>query len=154
MPNTDESKAFREAIKNLKCSRQRTLAARFVENVLSLSDDERIPRIIALAASENPSREELDAALKSAKAAIIASHTRCGADCDWEEQASYFVARAAAAAVSPEEKCAAGAAAWQAAVNCRMARTFAAIEANTESAIKAESEQEFRILNEFLNSNT
>ncbi len=152
MPNTDESKAFREAIKNLKCSRQRTLAARFVENVLSLSDDERIPRIIAVAASENPSREALDAALKSAKAAIIASHTRCGADCDWEEQASYFVARAAAAAVAPEEKCVAGAAAWQAAVSCRMARTCAAIDIDAETAIKAESEQELRILDEFLNT--
>ena len=153
MPEITDNEAFRKAIKDLECSKQRPLAALFVENVLSLSKDERIPRVIAVAAAERPSQGELDAALRSAKAVIIDSHTRCGTDCNWEEQAGYFVARAAAASVAPENKCVAGGAAWQAAISCRMARTCAAIDADDQGTVKDESEQEFRILNEFLNSN-
>ncbi len=154
MPNITDNKAFKEAIKNLDCARQRPLAALFVERVLSLTKDKRIPRIIAVAASENPSQDELDAALRSARAAIIDTHCRCGADCDWEEQASYFVARAACASVAPPNKCVAGGAAWQAAVSCRMARTCASIQGDDSGAAKDESGQEFRILNEFLDSIT
>ena len=153
MQQIDNNKAFKEAIKSLECARQRPLAARFVENVLSLSKDERIPRIIAVAATEQPSQDELEAALRSAKAAVIDTHCRCGADCDWEEQAAYFVARAAAAAVAPENKCISGSAAWQAAVSCRMARTSAAIDGIDEGATQTENVQQFHILNEFLKSN-
>jgi len=153
MQQINDNKAFKEAIKKLKCVQQRPLAARFVENVLALSKDERIPRVIAVAAHEQPSQDELDSALRSAKAAIIDTHCRCGADCDWEEQASYFVARAAAASVAPKNKCISGGAAWQAAVSCRMARTSAAMDGIDEGATRQESEQQFRILNEFLTSN-
>ena len=151
MQKITDNEAFKKAVKDLDCSRQRPLAALFVENVLSLSRDERIPRIIAAAAAANRPQDELESALKSANAAIIDAHTRCGAEGNWEDQASYFVARAAAAAVAPEQKCAGGGVAWQAAVNSRMARTCVAIDGNNETAIKDESEQEFRILNKFLN---
>lgn len=158
MSEINNSETFKQAIKNLECAQQRKLAALFVANVQSLSDDDRISRIIAVAATGNPSADELELAVRSAKAAIIESHTRCGAEGDWKEQASYFVARAAAAAVAPDSKCTSGGgAALQAATSCRMARTCAAIDSNDgneEGAIKNESEQEFRILTEFLNSNT
>lgn len=154
MQEITDNEAFRNAIKSLDCSRQRKLAALFVDNVVSLSKDERIPRTIAVAASANPSQDELDSALRAAKAAIIDAHTRCGAEGNWEDQASYFVARAAAAAVAPEQKCIADGVAWQTAVNSRMARTCVAIDANNEeTALKDESEQEFHILNDFLKSN-
>jgi hypothetical protein len=153
MQEITDNEAFKKAIKGLDCSRQRQLAALFVDNVLSLSKDERIPRVIAVAASASPSQDELESALRAVKAAIIDAHTRCGAEGNWEEQASYFVARAAAAAVAPEQKCVADGVAWQTAFNARMARTCVAIDGNNETALKDESEQEFRILNEFLNSN-
>lgn len=150
MQKITDNEAFKKAIKGLDCSQQRPLAALFVENVLSLSRDERIPRIIAVAAGANPSQDELESALKSANAAIIDDHCRCGADANWEDQASYFVARAAAAAVASEQKCVGGGVAWQAAVNSRMARTCATINGNNENAVQDESEQEFRIINKFL----
>ena len=151
MQKITDNEAFKEAIKGLDCSQQRQLAALFVGNVLSLTKDERIPRVIAAAASANPSQDELESGLKAANAAIIDAHTRCGAEGNWEDQAAYFVARAAAAAVASEQKCAGGGVAWQAAVNSRMARTCVAIDGNNETAMKDESEQEFRILNKFLN---
>ena len=44
-----------------------------------------------------PLPDELAASLKMAKSIMVESYTRCGADGDWNEQAGYFVARAAAA---------------------------------------------------------
>ena len=88
--------------------------------------------------------------MKLAMAVILDNHCRCGADCNWEEQASYFIGRAAAASVAQKDKCLSCGAAWQAAVSCRMARTCAAIESEDQGVTADESEQQFRILNEFL----
>ncbi len=143
--NTD----FKNTIKALECTQQRKLAALFAARVMPLSKDPRIARVLAVATQENISREEMEAANKLAKAAIVDLHCRCGADCNWHDQAAYFVARAAAASVSPENKCMTDSAAWQAAVNARMARTSASIE---DSSINPEEEMlaQFQILNEFL----
>ena len=89
-------------------------------------------------------------ALRTAKAAVIDSHARCGADCDWKDQAGYFVARAAAAAVSPEGQMAGGPA-WQAAMSSRMAATCRSIDSTEDIAGQARTQQ-YLILSEFLTS--
>ena len=150
MSPLDRSAELRKALEPLECGQQRQLAARFVESVLPLAKDERIAKVIDLLRRGKPSAEELEAARKMIKAAIVDSHCRCGSECDWKEQATYFVARAAAAAVAPENKCVTRNAAWEAAVNARMACTCAAIEG--EDMSEHECEKQVEIAREFLNA--
>lgn len=139
---------FRKNIKSLEPVRQRTLAARFVESVLPFCSDERIGRVVKVAANPQASSDELATALRAAKAAVIDSHARCGADCDWKDQAGYFVARAAVAAISPAGQMAGGPA-WQAAMSSRMAATCRGIDDPEDNAGQVRMEQ-YRILSEFL----
>jgi len=141
---------LQKALEAMDCAQQRRLAARFVEDVLFLTRDERIPKVIRTVLSDHPDPEELESARKMAKASIVDSHCRCGADCDWCEQAAYFVARAAAAAVAPENKCLSKSAAWEAAVNARMACTCASIDG--EDIASPECEKQQQIATEFLNA--
>ena len=142
---------FKQAIKDLDASRQRLLAARFVEHVLPLNTDERIARIVKVAADNAASANELSNALRTAKAATFDSHTRCGSEGNWKEQAGYFVSRAAVAALTPCEQCSSGSPAWQAAMSSRMARTSMEIDA-VDMSTTDESEQQYKILSDYLNS--
>ena len=141
---------FRRALEGLDASQQRAVAALFVENVLSLSDDERVARVVKVAANSDASDNELADALHAARAATSDCHTRCGAAGDWAEQAGYFVARAAVAAVTPEWQTTSGPA-LQAAMSSRMAQTCQSIVSGEDTAGQ-ESREQYRILSEFLNS--
>ncbi len=142
---------FKQALKDLDEPSQRLIAARFVEHVLPLSTDERIARVVKVAADSEASADELSSALRTAKAATFDSHTRCGSEGNWTEQAGYFVSRAAVAALTPCEQCSSGSPAWQAAMSSRMARTSMEIDAEDISAIN-ETEQQYKILSDYLNS--
>ncbi|MDH3870904.1 MAG: hypothetical protein OEU44_01660 [Gammaproteobacteria bacterium] len=144
---------FRQALDRLDTIRQRVVAARFVEHVLPLSNDERLAMVTRTAARRDAPDSELVAALGSARAATFDSHTRCGSEGDWSEQAGYFVARAAAAAVTPAGQLPGGSA-WQAAVASRMARTCESIsqDAAADNPANEEIEAQYSILSEFLDS--
>jgi hypothetical protein len=139
---------FRHTLEGMDHARQRLLAARFIQNVLSLADDERLNWVAKTAADPDASATELTTALHNAKAVTLDSYTRCGAECDWRDQARYFVARAAVAAVSPEGQMAGGPA-WQAAMSSRMAQTCNAIDAAEDTAGQEQLTQ-YRILADFL----
>jgi hypothetical protein len=87
-------------LQGLDGAEQRLLSASFVANVISLATDERIAHVVAVAGKPDAGTE-LAEVLHSAKAATLDCHTRCGSEGDWKEQAGYFVARAATAAVMP-----------------------------------------------------
>lgn len=142
---------FRNVIDSLDFTGQRVLAGLLANNVLDLCDDERIARVVQTATNASASADELAAALKTARAATFDCHTRCGAEGDWKAQAGYFVARAATAAVTPELQSRSGGPAWQAAMSSRMARTSVLIDAE-DAATSDESEQQYRILSDYLNS--
>lgn len=142
---------FRQALKELDATKQRLIAARFVEHVLSMSTDKRIAGAVRVSADNEASNDELLDALRSAKAATFDSHTRCGSEGNWTEQAGYFVSRAAVAALTPCEQCSSGSPAWQAAMSSRMARTCMEIDAEHISA-NDESEQQYNMLSDYLNS--
>ena len=142
---------FRKAIESLDYDKQRAVAGLFVKNVLALCDDERISRVADVAMNASVSANELASALKTARAATFDCHTRCGSEGDWQAQAGYFVARAATAAVTPESQSKGGGPAWQTAMSCRMARTSMQIDAEDVTASN-ESEQQYQILSDFLNS--
>ncbi len=91
--------------------------------------------------------EELASAVQSAKAASVDSYTQCGHDCDWNSQASHFVAQAVLACLKPSEP--GGNAAWDAAMHARMARTCESI-ANGTGTDNMEATAQYRILTEFL----
>ncbi|WP_456403667.1 hypothetical protein [Thiolapillus sp.] len=150
MIQIENNTEFKKALESMECEQQRKLAARFVESVLFLTKDERIPKIIRAVLTDNPDPAELETARKMAQASIVDSHCRCGSDCDWREQAAYFVARAAAAAVAPENKCMLKSSAWEAAVNTRMACTCASIDG--EDITERECEKQQQIATEFLNA--
>jgi len=141
---------FRRLVADLDGASQRALSARFLERVLPLCNDMRIARVAQVAARPDASERELEEALHQARAVAVETHNRCGAECDWQEQAGYFVARAAIAAVSHADKLPGGAA-WQAAMSSRMARTCQSIE-QTEDTAGQEAQAQYRILSEFINS--
>ncbi len=141
---------FRKALESLDSTRQRLVAARFVENVLVLCSDQRIAHINQIAGNSDASEAELADALKAARATTFDCHTRCGSEGDWSEQAGYFVARAATAALTPIGQMPSGPA-WQAALSSRMAQTSRSIVTGDDTAGK-EGHQQYRILSEFLDS--
>ncbi|MGB5276441.1 MAG: hypothetical protein WBP02_04620 [Gammaproteobacteria bacterium] len=142
---------FRQALKGLDAHDQRLIAARFIEHVLPLSTDKRIAGAVSVAADNEASDDELLDALRSAKSATFDSHTRCGSEGNWTEQAGYFVSRAAVAALTPCEQCSSGSPAWQAAMSSRMARTCMEIDEENVSE-SGESAQQYSILSDYLNS--
>jgi hypothetical protein len=150
MTTITNDREFRAVLDGLDATQQRLVAARFAESVLPLCTDGRIARALAVAADAAASREALAEALRSAKAATIDCHARCGAEGDWEAQAGYFVARAASAALTPHGQLPGGSA-WQAAMSARMAQTAKSI-ASGEHSSGQESEQQYGILSDYLNA--
>lgn len=142
---------FRQALKKLDKEQLREIGAGFVESVLHLNKDKRIARAVEVARSRDASDDELLAAYKAARVATVDSRTRCGADCNWEEQAAHFVARASAAMVAPEGVCKAADPPWQVVMSCRMAQNCALIAADDDSS-NNESENQYRIMNDYFAS--
>ena len=141
---------FRKALDGLDATRQRLVAARFVESVLALCSDERIARVVGVAGNSEATEDELAEALKTARATTFDCHTRCGSEGDWSEQAGYFVARAATAALTPPGQMPSGPA-WQAALSSRMAQTSKSIVTGDDTAGQ-EGNQQYRILSDFMES--
>jgi hypothetical protein len=144
---------FRQALQGLDPAQQRLVAAKFLEHVLPLSTDDRVRDIARIAADSEASSDALTSALKTAKSATFDSHTRCGSEGNWKEQAGYFVCRAAVAAVTPPEQITSGSPAWQAAMSCRMAQTSVMIDETTdEISTHMESEWQYKTLSDQLNA--
>ena len=144
---------FKQALQNLDATQNRMVAALFIEHVLTLSNDDRIQRAVKVAANSNVSDGEISDALKLAKAAIMDSSTRCGAEGNWTEQAGYFVARAAVAALTSPAQSRSGGPAWQAAMSCRMAQTSLLIDNESdEVTANSENEWQYSILSDYLMS--
>jgi hypothetical protein len=143
---------FKQALQELDHTQQRIVAAMFVEHVLSLSSDERLKHIVKLASDPNTSADELSNALESAMIVTVDSHTRCGAEGNWSEQAGYFVARATVAAITPVAQSRVGGPAWQAALSSRMAHISRLIDDDSnEISIHTETEWQYQILSDYLN---
>ncbi len=141
---------FKNALQSLPYAQQRVVAAFFVKHVLPLCNDQRLKRILDIASDINATDDDLNQSLKSARAVTLDSHTRCGAEGNWNDQAGYFVARAAIAAVTPESQSKAGGPAWQAAMSSRMAQT--SIQIDHEETQPANTQWQYDILAGFLNS--
>ena len=151
MSTINDDIEFRRALKRLDRDQLREIGAGFVQNVLHLNKDKRVARAVDVAKNRDASDDELLVAYKATRVATVDSRTRCGADCNWEEQAAHFVARASAAMVAPEGVCKAADPPWQVVMSCRMAQNCALIAADDDSS-NNESENQYRIMNDYLNS--
>jgi len=144
--NISNDNEFKTALGKLAGVRQRQIAARFAESVLALCTDHRLKAAIDSAKRADVTKDELAAAFQSAKAVSVDSYTQCGHDCNWNKQASHFVAEAALACFRPGDN-----STWDAAMHARMARSCESI-ANGDGTDNAETAAQYRILAEFLNS--
>lgn len=140
---------LRTVLEKLSAQDKREVGALFVDSVLFLTDDIRVSRAIRAAHDPVASPEELEDVFKAVKRAMIDSRTRCGADCDWDDQAVHFVARAATAVVAPEGQCVAKDPLWQTVQSCRMARNCALI-AKDDDSVNPEAQNQYDIINKFL----
>lgn len=144
---------FKQVLQKLDAAQQRTVAALFVEHVMSLNNDDRIERVVKVAADNSATDGEISDALRSAKAATMDCSTRCGAEGNWTDQAGYFVARAAVAAMTPVAQSRAGGPAWQAAMSSRMAQTSILIDDDSDEVPEhSENEWQYDILSSYLQS--
>ena len=142
---------FKQALLTLDAKQQRTVAVMFVEHVLSLCKDERIERVVKVGTDDSASEGEISDALRSARAATMDCSTRCGAEGNWTDQAGYFVARAAVAAVTPVTQSKSASPAWQAAMSCRMAQTSILIDEDSDDVPEhSENEWQYSILSDYL----
>ncbi len=141
---------FKQALHNLSPVQQRIVAASFVEHILPLSKDNRLKNITKIALDKDASDDELASALKSAKAATFDSHTRCGSEGNWTDQAGYFVARAIMAALTPLSQSKAGGPAWQAAMHSRIAQTSSLIDSG--DVAPTDNQWQYDILSNYLNA--
>lgn len=142
-------KDFKSALAGLSTAQQRQVAARFVQQVFSLSNDARIQSALDAAGRAGIADAELALAWQAANSARVESFTRCGKETDWSAQAGHFVAKAAVACVKPAE--AGDNLAWDAAMQARMARTCQTV-ADGSGTDNREAEEQYRILEAFLNS--
>jgi len=152
MSQINNDKEFKQALQKLDATQQRTVAALFIEHVLPLSNNDRVQHAVKTAANPDASQDEISDALKSAKAATIDCATRCGAEGNWTDQAGYFVARAAVAALTPQAQTSSGSPAWQAALSCRMAQTSIQIDDDADESAYSENEWQYGALSDYLQS--
>jgi hypothetical protein len=151
MMSISNDKEFRDALGGLGLAQQREVGALFVESVLSLSSDPRVAQALAAARDTDVAEDVMNLARHSIKAAALHAHTRCGADGEWNDQAGYFVARAAEACVEPEGRSLGKGPAWKAAMSARMARTCLAAEGDEDSH-DSESQAQYQILTSYLDA--
>lgn len=144
MGNIVDDTGLKTVLAGMDISRQRVVAAAFVEQVLDLAHDERLKRLQALAGSAASSEAELREGYKSAKSIAIESYTQCGKEADWLAQAGHFVARACAAALAPAAEGDTLGPAWNAAMYARMARTSACIGGRAGGG-EAEADSQYAI---------
>jgi hypothetical protein len=128
-------KEFRQALEKLELDQQRIVAARFVADVLDLTDDGRVKQAQSVAADANATPDSLMSAYHSAWHAAVESSVTSDMELpDWSKQTAHFVAKACAESLAPAHE---GITRRHLAVNvanhCRMARLCACIEHEAEN---------------------
>lgn len=151
MPITNDQD-LRGALDALSPAQQRAIGARFVDNVIALSDNPRLRSALDTAEDPTAGDKRLEEEYKAVKSIAVQTYTACGRDADWRAQAEHFVATACAAALTPDalrsEKMNP---AWRAAIQARMARNCIMMEAADED-LWNEAEMQYQIANELIAS--
>lgn len=140
---------LRSALDALSLAQQRTLGARFAQNVSTVTNNSRLLKALEVAITSDSTDQEREDAYKAAKSIAVQTYTSCGRDADWDAQAEHFVASACAATLLPgallTEKFNP---AWKAAIQSRMAKNCLMIESD-EGEMDNEAEKQYKIAEAF-----
>jgi len=152
---------FQQLLADLPVQQQRQVGARFVGNVLGLTQDPRFRNCVTLLARSGLSAQELVDGYHSIHAVNVATHPRSDlSELNYALQAEHFVAEACLVCLSPVyEETRKHHLAEKAAMYCRMARTCAAINHDeerpclsaAENLLAQEIQDQYKILSGFLN---
>jgi hypothetical protein len=163
MNKISDNETFKKTLSSLPLSQQRQVGARFVANVLDLTDGRCTKQAQHIAEQRDISPEELENAYHAVHAVYVATHPRSDiSELDYAKQAAHLVAEACMTCVSPtygEQRT--HHLAVNAANYCRMARLCSSLHNDTENprfsdaeeAMNGEIEAQFSILNRFLEEN-
>jgi len=163
MSKITTNETFREALSSLTLAQQRVVGARFIANVLDLTQDKHIKQVQAmLSDTEEISAEDLDAAHRTIYSIYVHTFPRSGFSLiDYKKQAEHFVAEACLQCLAPTySETKKHHLAERVSMYCRMGRTCASIDhegdypkfADTEDLVKKEIDAQYEILSEYLES--
>jgi len=162
MSKVTGTKSFQEALSRLSVSQQRQLGARFIANVLDLTENPSLKRAQETAANPQVTAEQLVDSYHTVHAIYTRTHPRSDlSELDYTKQAAHFVAEACLMCLSPTyPETTIHHIAEKTAMYCRMARTCASIKhdedapqlGESEKAIQQEIDAQHRMANEFLDS--
>jgi hypothetical protein len=151
---------FKKVLEGLSLEHQRIVAARFVAEVLDLTDDERVKEAQMIAANPDASPDSIRSAYHRAWHAAVESSVHSDMEMlDWQKQTAHFVAKACAESLAPTHP---GTTVLYLAINaanhCRMARICANIEheaekpslANAEAMLNQQIQAQFEIVERYL----
>lgn len=160
MSKITTNESFQEALASLSLKQQRLVAARFIKNVLDLTKDKNIIHAQSIAATSDAKAENLSDAYHSVHTSYVKTNPRSDMHAlVWEKQAEHFIAEACMTCLAPTyAEASAHHLAQRVSMYCLMARTCASInhESNyptfetSEEVVKKEINEQYRIVNEFL----
>jgi len=160
MSTISTTEECRKAFASLSLAQQRQVGARFIGNVLDLTDDPRVKNGREIAGKAEVSADELNDAYHRVHAVYLATHPRSGCtELDYKQHAAHFVAEACMICLSPvypEQNTAQ--IVGRVAMYCQLARHFSAIQEQdgypkfdgVEEAVRKEVDSQYKILSKYL----
>jgi len=153
---------FNKALSSLSLAQQRQVGARFIANVLDLTDGSCTQHAQKIAEKSDVTAEELENAYHAVHSIYVATHPRSGfSELDFRKQAAHFVAEACMVCLAPTyEERHTHHLAEKVAGYCRMARICSSIQhedeypkfLNAEESLEKEIDVQYQLLSEFLES--
>ena len=160
MSKVTTNESFIVALASLSLQQQRLVGASFIKNVLNLTKDSHIIHAQSIAATIDAKAEDLLDAYYSVHTSYVKTNPRSGLNAlDWEKQAEHFVAEACMTCLAPAyPEASTHHLAQRVSMYCLMARTCASINhegdyptfETSEEMMKREVNEQYRIVNEFL----
>ena len=162
MKDIKDYKAFQDALSVLTIAEQRQIGARFVANVLDLTENAKLKDAQQIAAKSGLTVEELMDAYHRVHTIYVQTHPRSDlSEVDYSKQAVHFITEACLICLSPtypEAKI--HRIAEKAAMYCRMARTCANIQhdenqpdlKSSAKALQMEIETQYELVKQFFSA--
>lgn len=161
MSKITSNEEFREALSSLALAQQRVVSARFIANVLDLTQDSHIKHVQAMFGTNHDiSAENLDSAFQEIHSIYAQTYPRSHFSLlDYSKQAEHFVAEACLHCLAPSYyEAKQYHLAERVSMYCLMARTCASIDhqgnypkfTDTEDLVKKEVDAQYEILSEYL----
>jgi len=152
--------AFKKALSSLSLAQQRKIGAKFIANVLDLTDGSCTQHAQNIAEKSDVTPEEVENAYRAVHSVYVATNPLSGfAEMDYRKQAAHFVSEACMVCLAPTHgDYSTLHLADKVAGYCRMARMCSNIQhdadnpglSDAEESLNKEIDAQYRILNSFL----